>query len=207
MPRKKPVFCASERDCEGVDNGASAAVQQWGKEGRSWKSRSFGWRASLNYWSLKLSLSLQLNSVYEGKLPVSRAKMASITKQAIKSAKVSDFSVCPDILIVHPPPHMIIWQYYKHIVMLVEKFISKVTDIQPVHFSLLTITLSPLQCASEYKVPGLYVIDSIVRQSRHQNAEKDVYGPRFSKNFEKTFLSLFQCPPDDKVGLEMLIRI
>lgn len=56
------------------------------------------------------------------------------------------------------------------------------------------------QCAPEYKVPGLYVIDSIVRQSCHQfGREKDVYGPRFSKNFEKTFRNLFVCPPDDQV--------
>ena len=61
-------------------------------------------------------------------------------------------------------------------------------------------TFSLAQCAPEYKVPGLYVIDSIVRQSRHQfGQEKDVYGPRFSKNFDKTFHNLFVCPPDDQV--------
>ncbi len=58
-----------------------------------------------------------------------------------------------------------------------------------------------MQCPSEYKVPGLYVIDSIVRQSRHQfGIEKDNYGPRFSRSFEKTFLHLFVCPSEDKVG-------
>lgn len=57
-----------------------------------------------------------------------------------------------------------------------------------------------LQCAPEYKVPGLYVVDSIVRQSRHQfGPEKDNFGLRFSKSFEKTFLNLFLCPPDHKV--------
>ncbi len=39
-------------------------------------------------------------------------------------------------------------KYYKHVVQSVEKFIQK--------------------CRPEYKIPGLYVIDSIVRQSRHQ---------------------------------------
>ena len=54
-------------------------------------------------------------------------------------------------------------KYYKHVVQSVEKFIQK--------------------CRSEYKIPGLYVIDSIVRQSRHQfGAEKDVFAPRFAKN-------------------------
>lgn len=56
------------------------------------------------------------------------------------------------------------------------------------------------QCKPEYKVPGLYVIDSIVRQSRHQfGAEKDVFAPRFSKNIIATFQHLYRCPSDDKV--------
>lgn len=56
------------------------------------------------------------------------------------------------------------------------------------------------QCKPEYKVPGLYVIDSIVRQSRHQfGMEKDVFAPRFSKNIISTFQHLYRCPSDDKV--------
>lgn len=57
-----------------------------------------------------------------------------------------------------------------------------------------------LQCKPEYKVPGLYVIDSIVRQSRHQfGQEKDVFAPRFSNNIISTFQNLYRCPGDDKV--------
>lgn len=57
------------------------------------------------------------------------------------------------------------------------------------------------QCKPEYKVPGLYVIDSIVRQSRHQfGQEKDVFAPRFSNNIISTFQNLYRCPGDDKVG-------
>lgn len=60
--------------------------------------------------------------------------------------------------------------------------------------------LLSFQCKPEYKVPGLYVIDSIVRQSRHQfGAEKDVFAPRFAKNMQTTFINLFRCPPEDKV--------
>lgn len=56
-----------------------------------------------------------------------------------------------------------------------------------------------LQCKPEYKVPGLYVIDSIVRQSRHQfGVEKDVFAPRFAKNMQTTFLNLLKCPQEDK---------
>jgi hypothetical protein len=49
-------------------------------------------------------------------------------------------------------------KYYKHVVQSVEKFIQK--------------------CRPEYKIPGLYVIDSIVKQSRHQfGAINDVFAP------------------------------
>ena len=41
------------------------------------------------------------------------------------------------------------------------------------------------KCRNEYKIPGLYVIDSIVRQSRHQfGPDKDVFAPRFAKNIQ-----------------------
>ncbi|XP_053503027.1 SR-related and CTD-associated factor 4b [Ictalurus furcatus] len=68
---------------------------------------------------------------------------------------------------------------YKHVVQIIEKFIKK--------------------CNPMLKVPGLYVVDSIIRQSRHQFGEdKDVFGPRFLKNISTTFQSLYECPPDDK---------
>ncbi|KAK8379482.1 hypothetical protein O3P69_019412 [Scylla paramamosain] len=70
-------------------------------------------------------------------------------------------------------------KFYKHVVQSVEKFIQK--------------------CKTEYKIPGLYVIDSIVRQSRHQfGIEKDVFAPRFAKNILVTFFYLFKCPQEDK---------
>lgn len=62
------------------------------------------------------------------------------------------------------------------------------------------ISFVSFQCKPELKVPGLYVVDSIVRQSRHQfGVDKDVFGPRFLKNFTETFQNLYRCPEDDKV--------
>lgn len=79
-------------------------------------------------------------------------------------------------------------KFYKHVVQSVEKFVQK--------------------CKPEYKVPGLYVIDSIVRQSRHQfGQEKDVFAPRFSKNIISTFQSLYRCPTDDKSKIVRVLNL
>ncbi|KAH0624871.1 hypothetical protein JD844_032740 [Phrynosoma platyrhinos] len=77
---------------------------------------------------------------------------------------------------------------YKHVVQIVEKFIKK--------------------CKPEYKVPGLYVIDSIVRQSRHQfGTDKDVFGPRFCKNITATFQYLYLCPSEDKSKIVRVLNL
>uniref|UniRef100_A0A673H0H0 Protein SCAF8-like n=1 Tax=Sinocyclocheilus rhinocerous TaxID=307959 RepID=A0A673H0H0_9TELE len=79
-------------------------------------------------------------------------------------------------------------KFYKHVVQSVEKFIQK--------------------CKPEYKVPGLYVMDSIVRQSRHQfGQEKDVFAPRFSKNIITTFQNLYRCPADDKSKIVRVLNL
>lgn len=79
-------------------------------------------------------------------------------------------------------------KFYKHVVQSVEKFI--------------------LKCKPEYKVPGLYVIDSIVRQSRHQfGPEKDVFAPRFARNMKETFANLFRCAPEDKSRIIRVLNL
>lgn len=112
------------------------------------------------------SFSDELNSLYEVKPPVSKAKMGMITKAAMKGVK-----------------------YYKHIVQIVEKFVAR--------------------CRPEYKIPGLYVIDSIVRQSRHQfGPERDVYASRFSRNLQLTFDCLFTgCSQEDKPKIVRVLNL
>ncbi|XP_068087996.1 SR-related and CTD-associated factor 8 isoform X3 [Hyperolius riggenbachi] len=79
-------------------------------------------------------------------------------------------------------------KFYKHVVQSVEKFIQK--------------------CKPEYKVPGLYVIDSIVRQSRHQfGQDKDVFAPRFSNNIISTFQNLYRCPVDEKSKIVRVLNL
>lgn len=108
----------------------------------------------------------ELQSLFETKPPVSKAKMGQITRAAMKGVK-----------------------FYKHIVQSVEKFIAK--------------------CRSEYKVPGLYVVDSIVRQSRHQfGVERDVYAARFARNLQVTFNNLFSgCHNDDKPKIVRVLNL
>lgn len=108
---------------------------------------------------------LQLSGLYDIKPPISKAKMSSITRSAMKAIK-----------------------FYKHVVQSVEKFIQK--------------------CRTEYKIPGIYVIDSIVRQSRHQfGADKDVFAPRFARNIQTTFVHLFKCPPEEKGRLIRVLNL
>ncbi|XP_054482084.1 SR-related and CTD-associated factor 4 isoform X2 [Anoplopoma fimbria] len=107
----------------------------------------------------------ELFSLMDSKPPISRAKMISITKSAIKAMKL-----------------------YKHVVQIVEKFIKK--------------------CKPEYKIAGLYVVDSIVRQSRHQfGSDKDVFGPRFTKNITGTFENLCLCPVEDRSKIVRVLNL
>ncbi|XP_044760974.1 SR-related and CTD-associated factor 4-like isoform X2 [Coccinella septempunctata] len=111
------------------------------------------------------AFNAELSSLYEFKPPISKAKMTSLTRGAIRAIK-----------------------FYKHVVQSVEKFI--------------------LKCKPEYKIPGLYVIDSIVRQSRHQfGNDKDVFAPRFAKNIQQTFVNLYQCPPEDKSKIIRVLNL
>jgi len=107
----------------------------------------------------------ELSSIYESKPPISKAKMAAITRYAVKALK-----------------------YYKHVVHSVEKFLHK--------------------CRAEYKIAGLYVLDSIIRQSRHQfGAEKDLFGPRFKKNIKLLFQHIYQCPHEDKPKVVRVLNL
>ncbi|CAF1420059.1 unnamed protein product [Adineta ricciae] len=107
----------------------------------------------------------ELHSILDSRPSISKAKMMSITKAALKAMK-----------------------YYKHIVMNVEKFITK--------------------CKPEYKIPGLYVIDSIIRQSRHQyGIDKDVYGPRFAKNILSTLHQVNKCSSDERPKITRVLNL
>ncbi|XP_055335101.1 SR-related and CTD-associated factor 4-like [Paramacrobiotus metropolitanus] len=71
-------------------------------------------------------------------------------------------------------------KYYKHVVMHIETFIRK--------------------SSPKHKLPGVYVIDSIVRLSqRHYGKERDVFGKRFAKNLEATYANAAKCADEDRL--------
>lgn len=78
-------------------------------------------------------------------------------------------------------------KYYKHVVFGVEKFLTK--------------------CKPEYKIPGLYCIDSIIRQSRHQFKDKDVFAPRFAVNMQTTLANLLSCKSEDKPKVVRVLNL
>ncbi|KAF8366158.1 nrd-1, partial [Pristionchus pacificus] len=78
-------------------------------------------------------------------------------------------------------------KFYKHVVFSVEKFLGK--------------------CKAEYKIPCLYVMDSILRQSKRQFKDKDVFCARFAKNFETTLVVLLQCSPTDRLKIARTINL
>ena len=51
------------------------------------------------------------------------------------------------------------------------------------------------------------MIDAIVRQSRHQNKDKDVYAGRFEANLHMTATHLFKSSRNDQVCLSELILL
>ncbi|VDN51065.1 unnamed protein product [Dracunculus medinensis] len=78
-------------------------------------------------------------------------------------------------------------KYYKHVVFGIEKFLSK--------------------CKPEYKIPGLYCIDSIIRQSKHQFKDKDVFAPRFATNMHMTLINLLCCKNDEKLKVVRVLNL
>jgi hypothetical protein len=72
--------------------------------------------------------------------------------------------------------------------MIVEKFIAK--------------------SAAPYKIPGFYVVDSIIRQSKHQySGPKEVYGPRFQSRLDKIFPHILECQDSDKPKVAKVLKL
>ena len=124
----------------------------------------------------------ELASICSEQLPVTKSKMQAITDKAIKVLYLL-------IKMVFQTRHLKATKTYKHVVQNVEKFISK--------------------SEPRYKLAGLYVMDSIIRMSRHKNGpEKDVYAPRFQKNIQQTFshLAKSSMPRPQKEKTKKVIR-
>eukprot|EP00052_Salpingoeca_macrocollata_P023918 m.212192 g.212192 ORF g.212192 m.212192 type:complete len:642 (-) comp22145_c0_seq5:302-2227(-) len=79
------------------------------------------------------------------------------------------------------------YKYYKRVVHSVEKFIYKASP--------------------ECKLPGLYVMDGILKESRKHHGAKDVYAPRFAKNLSSTYQYLMRCGSDDQEKIQKVMTL
>ncbi|KAI6182768.1 CID domain-containing protein [Aphelenchoides bicaudatus] len=105
-----------------------------------------------------------LFSLKDSKAAISKQKIVEVTKTAMNALR-----------------------FYKHVVLIVEKFIQK--------------------CDPILKVPSFYIIDSIVRQGIKQHKEKDVFGPRFALNLTKTLEKGLECSEEDKLKIVRVINL
>ena len=78
-------------------------------------------------------------------------------------------------------------KYHKLVVYAVEKTIHK--------------------AKSDFKLPLLYMIDSILKHSKAKLKEKDVYGPRFGQNLARTFASLLKCSSEHQQKMKKVVAM
>ncbi|KAH7727777.1 splicing factor [Aphelenchoides avenae] len=78
-------------------------------------------------------------------------------------------------------------RYYKHVVFVLEKFL--------------------LKCRAEHKVPGFYLIDSILRRAKKEYKHKDVFAPRFAVNMSNTIANALVCDQDDRLKIVRVLNL
>lgn len=76
---------------------------------------------------------------------------------------------------------------YKHVVFGIERLIAK--------------------CKPEQRLNVLYVIDSIVRAGKHQLKDRDTFGPRFIKQFDKFLEPLLKCSTKEKLRMVRTLNL
>lgn len=76
---------------------------------------------------------------------------------------------------------------YKHVVFGLEKLITK--------------------CKPEQRLHVLYVIDNVVRSSKHQLKERDTFGPRFMKQWDKFMEPLLKCSQREKLKIVRTLNL
>uniref|UniRef100_A0A915MC40 CID domain-containing protein n=1 Tax=Meloidogyne javanica TaxID=6303 RepID=A0A915MC40_MELJA len=78
-------------------------------------------------------------------------------------------------------------RYFKHVVFIVERYLVK--------------------CRQEFKIPALYVMDSILRQAKKQYKHKDVFAPRFAVNLSTTINNVLDCDPTDRLKVVRVVNL
>lgn len=78
-------------------------------------------------------------------------------------------------------------RYFKHVVFIIERYLAK--------------------CRHEFKIPALYVMDSILRQAKKQYKHKDVFAPRFAVNLTNTISNVLDCESSDRLKVVRVINL
>ncbi|CAG8560936.1 715_t:CDS:2 [Paraglomus occultum] len=143
-----------------------------------------------------------LYSLLEKKPPgTSASRIKELTKIALNSPKVlggkhrrAESGREQEVCKADEIENVCMQREYKQIAHCVQKFIHR--------------------CASEYKLGGLYVLDSITQAAHRQKTENgDVptwaveYLDRFEKGLEDLFVNIMQCPERDKEKVKKVLDI
>uniref|UniRef100_A0A915P432 CID domain-containing protein n=1 Tax=Meloidogyne floridensis TaxID=298350 RepID=A0A915P432_9BILA len=69
------------------------------------------------------------------------------------------------------------------------------------------VDIEVAKCRQEFKIPALYVMDSILRQAKKQYKHKDVFAPRFSVNLSTTINNVLDCDPTDRLKVVRVVNL
>jgi hypothetical protein len=59
--------------------------------------------------------------------------------------------------------------------------------------------------SAEYRLSGLYLVDSICKTAQNKLGDKDFFTPQFAKRIEEILNDAFECPPKDRVSFHLSI--
>lgn len=78
-------------------------------------------------------------------------------------------------------------RYFKHVVFIIERYLAR--------------------CRQEFKIPALYIMDSVLRQAKKQYKHKDVYAPRFAVNLTNTISNVLDCESNERLKVVRVVNL
>lgn len=132
-------------------------------------------------WDGEKEFAAEVSAITTHKPPVSQKKVSAVTKIAIRHPMVII------LFIVKVANCFVSSQSYKNVVHHIEKFMTKVKP--------------------EYRLPCMFIIDSICRNAKIKLGEKDNFTPRFAKNIVSTVEKAFSSPKSDHDKIKRVVGL